>query len=289
MGGATDAAALPLHAGTGTLRRMGVPSTPTDADLARRDLENEVGLWSTAVAFAPDGGSGREGDAAWFASGLPIPFFNQVLATGDGTDPAALARAIDAIRSRDVPFLVRLRAGIDDDLVKALEGMGFREDLTEAYPAMALHPIPDGLAAAGGPPDLDIRQAVDAAGLEDHVAVVSAGFGLPIDIARRLVPVEELTIPGFASFVGYLGDRPVATSLGYTEGGTVGIYNVATLDDARRRGYGAALTRRAIADGAARGATVAILQSSDMGRPVYEAMGFREVLAFRVFADDRPG
>ena len=109
-------------------------------------------------------------------------------------------------------------------------------------------------------------EAVDAAGLEDHVAVVSAGFGMPIDMARRLVPVEELTIPGFAPFVGYLGDRPVATSLGYTASGTVGVYNVATVEDVRRRGYGAAVTRRAIADGVGRGATVAILQSSDMGR-----------------------
>ena len=70
--------------------------------------------------------------------------------------------------------------------------------------------------------------------------------------------------------------------------GTVGVYNVATVEDARRRGYGAAVTRRAIADGVTRGATVAILQSSDMGRPVYAAMGFREVLAFRVFVDGGP-
>lgn len=267
---------------------MDVPTTPTDADLARRDLENEIELWSTAVALSPEGGSGREGDAAWFASGLPIPFFNQVLATGDGPDPAALARAIEAIRSRGVPFLVRLRAGIDDDVVGALAGMGFREDLTEAFPAMALHPIPDAMASAPGPSDLDIREAVDEASLEDHVAVVSAGFGMPIDMARRLVPVEELTIPGFAPFVGYVGARPVATSLGYTASGTVGVYNVATVEDVRRRGYGAAVTRRAIADGVARGATVAILQSSDMGRPVYAGLGFREVLEFRVFVDDRP-
>ena len=153
---------------------------------------------------------------------------------------------------------------------------------------MALHPIPDAVASGPGPDDLDVRQAVDAAGLEDHVAVVAAGFGMPIDMARRLVPVEELTIPGFAPFVGYVGERPVATSLGYTANGTVGVYNVATVEDARRRGYGAAVTRRAIADGVARGATVAILQSSDMGRPVYAAMGFREVLAFRVFVDGGP-
>ena len=261
---------------------------PTSADLARLDLANEVELWSTGVSYAPEGGSGREGDVAWFASGLPVAFFNQVVATGDATDLAALARAVDAIRARGVPFHVRVRSGVDDAIVPALADLGLREDPDEAYPAMALHPIPADVAPADGPGDLDIRMVADAAGLEDHLAVVSGGFGLPIEFARQIVPLEEVTLPGFGLFVGYLGDRPVATSLGFTSEGTVGVYNVATLDDARRRGYGAAVTRRAVADGAARGATVAILQSSAMGRPVYEAIGFREVLAFRVFVDDQP-
>jgi GNAT superfamily N-acetyltransferase len=261
---------------------------PTKADLARLDLDNEIELWSTGAAFAADWASGREGDVAWFASGLPVAFFNQVVATGDAADAAALVRAVSVLRGRDVPFLVRLRDGIDDAAVPAIEALGLHEDHDEAYPAMALHPIPADVGGSTVAGELEIRQAIDAAGLEDHLAVVSAGFRMPIELTRRLVPVEELGVPGIAVHVGYLGNRPVATSMGYTSGGTIGVYNVATLDDARRRGYGAAVTRRAVADGASRGATVAILQSSTMGRPVYEAIGFREVLAFRVFLDDRP-
>ncbi len=260
--------------------------TPTTADLARLDLDNEIELWSAGVSLSPDGASGREGDVAWFASGLPVPFFNQVVATGDAADPAALGRAVGALRARDVPFQVRLRAGIDDAAVPALDALGLHEDHDEAYPALALHPIPADVAPSTALGDLEIRRAVDAAGLEDHLAVMSPGFGLPIEIARRLVPIETLGLPGIGLYVGYVDDRPVATSMGYTSGGTIGVYNVATLKDARRRGYGAAVTRHAVADGAARGATVAILQSSTMGLPVYEAIGFREVLAFRVFVED---
>ena len=187
-----------------------------------------------------------------------------------------------------MPFQVRLRAGIDDGAVPALEALDLHEDPDEAYPALALHPIPDDVAPATASADLDIRQATDAAGLEDHLAVMSPGFGLPIEIARGLVPIETLGMPGIGLYVGYVDDRPVATSMGYTSGGTIGVYNVATLKDARRRGYGAAVTRHAVAAGATRGATVAILQSSSMGLPVYEKIGFREVLAFRVFVDDAP-
>ena len=155
---------------------------------------------------------------------------------------------------------------------------------------MALHPIPADVAPAIGPGDLEIRQAVDAAGLEDHVAVVSAGFGMPIDLARRLVPVEELGDPGHRAVRG-LRRRSARGDVDGLHGraGRSASTTSRPLEDARRRGYGAAVTRRAIADGVARGATVAILQSSDMGRPVYEAIGFREVLAFRVFVDDGTG
>ena len=240
---------------------------PTTADLARLDLDNEIELWSTGVSLSPDGASGREGDVAWFASGLPVPFFNQVVATGDAADPAALGRAVGELRARNVPFHVRLRAGIDDAAVPALEALGLHEDHDEAYPAMALHPIPADIAPSTALGDLEIRRAVDAAGLEDHLAVVSPGFG-HADRDRPPARADRDARRCRASrlHVGYVDDRPVATSMGYTSGGTIGVYNVATLDDARRRGYGAALTRRAVADGAARGATVAILQSSTMGR-----------------------
>ena len=168
---------------------------PTKADLARLDLDNEIELWSTGAAFTADWASGREGDVAWFASGLPVAFFNQVVATGDAADPAALVRAVRVLRGRDVPFLVRLRDGIDDAAVPAIEALGLHEDHDEAYPAMALHPIPADVGGSTVAGDLEIRRAIDAAGLEDHLAVVSAGFRMPIELARRLVPVEELGVP----------------------------------------------------------------------------------------------
>jgi GNAT superfamily N-acetyltransferase len=262
---------------------MGMPQETGEIDLARLALENEVDLWARAAACMPEGASGSEGAFAWFASGLPFDYFNQVLAVGDRPDPQSLRRAVAAERDRDVPFLVRLRAGLDDALVPAVEALGLREDPDEAYPAMALRPIPD--AAVAEPPGLEIRQATNQGVLDDHLAVVAASFGLPIDIARRLIPLAELAVPGFAAYAGYVDGRPVTASLGYTAGATVGVYNVATIEAARGRGYGGAMTWRAIRDGRRQGATVSILQSSAMARPLYESMGFREVLAFRVFVE----
>jgi len=64
----------------------------------------------------------------------------------------------------------------------------------------------------------------------------------------------------------------------------VGIYNVATAVEARRRGAGAAVTAAAMADARARGARWAILESSEMGRSVSERLGFRQVCEVVTFA-----
>jgi ribosomal protein S18 acetylase RimI-like enzyme len=63
------------------------------------------------------------------------------------------------------------------------------------------------------------------------------------------------------------------------------VYYVATLPDFRRRGLGEAMTRRAIAQGAAAGCNVATLQASPLGLPIYERMGFRRVGYYRTYVE----
>jgi ribosomal protein S18 acetylase RimI-like enzyme len=270
---------------------MTIADRPTDAELARLELENELELWNRSVALAPRGATGRDASVAWFASGLPVAFFNQVLTIGATIDPASLARAVALLRSREDPFEVRIRAGLDDAVIGQLEHLGLREDPEEGIPGMAAYPIDEVATgrSALGPPGLEIRSVTDERGLEDHVTVVAEGFGMPIDLARSLFPPGALAIAGMAMFVGYAGVRPAATALAFTEGSTVGVYNVATLADARRLGYGGAMTRHAVAHGRAHGARVAILQSSAMGRRLYESLGFREVVAYRAFIEGPPG
>ena len=55
----------------------------------------------------------------------------------------------------------------------------------------------------------------------------------------------------------------------------VGIFNIATPPGSRRRGYGAAMTARVIADGLSDGGRWAWLQSSPAGYSIYERLGFR--------------
>jgi len=67
----------------------------------------------------------------------------------------------------------------------------------------------------------------------------------------------------------------------YQSDDVAGVYWVSTRKAARRRGLGDLVTRAVINEGFRRGARVAVLQSSSMGTPIYERMGFVEVTRYR--------
>jgi ribosomal protein S18 acetylase RimI-like enzyme len=71
--------------------------------------------------------------------------------------------------------------------------------------------------------------------------------------------------------------RPCSRAHALDHDGDCGIFNVVTLEAARRRGIGGALTGRLLRDAAARGATTASLQSTPMAEGVYAAAGFRDL------------
>jgi GNAT superfamily N-acetyltransferase len=266
-----------------------IPDQLTVGDLVRRNMENEITLWSAGAAVTPGAEAGRDGTIGWFLGDIPVPFFNQAFVLEAPAEEGALRRAVDRLRSHGRPYQVRVRADLDDALLPVIADLGLTEDPEEAYPAMALSPIPTDVDAAPLPDGLDIQVVSDPATFDDHTAVVAAGFGMPLELVRRFLGLDLLGIPGATLLVGSLDGEPVATAMGFVADGTVGVYNVATVEAARRHGYGAALTRRAIDEGRRHGADVAILQSSTMGRPVYEAIGFRQTAEFRVYVEPPAG
>jgi predicted GNAT family acetyltransferase len=84
-------------------------------------------------------------------------------------------------------------------------------------------------------------------------------------------------------YLGEAGGRAVAASTLVQTGSTAGIYNVATVNAFRRRGIGEAMTWHCVSYGLDSGCSLAVLQASSMGRPVYERMGFRTVAPYRTF------
>jgi len=142
--------------------------------------------------------------------------------------------------------------------------------------------------AAGGtapprPAALKIVEVGDDRTLRDMNEVVMSGYGLPLSCSGFLWTAEVFGDSRYRAWVGYVDDRPVSTAAAYVGAGLVGVYVVATVPEARGRGYGEALTWVAAMSAPELDAT---LQASDMGRPIYERMGFQAIQTYTSWAMD---
>ena len=72
--------------------------------------------------------------------------------------------------------------------------------------------------------------------------------------------------------MGYADGRPVAAGSSFTDSRLLRVENIAVMDDARGRGFGAAIT---VATMGVDTTIPATLVASDLGRPVYERLGYR--------------
>ncbi|MEO8639524.1 MAG: GNAT family N-acetyltransferase [Chloroflexota bacterium] len=226
----------------------------------------------------------RTGGVLTLLTGLPMDWFNQILIEGEHATPAAVLDAVVRARAQGIDFVVRLRGGIDDRFIPTLIQAGLEAEAPEtATPGMVAFPIDHDAVAKVAVPKLDIRRVTDAAGIDAHRQTATAGFGADSAVAQETVCANLLDRPECVVYVGYVDGDPVVSGMGWRAGRTIGVYSIATIPSARRRGYGAAMTARVVADGALAGCDVAALQASEMGRPIYERLGFRTVITYDAY------
>jgi GNAT superfamily N-acetyltransferase len=229
------------------------------------------------VCGAPGGEYVERHDVAISCCGLPERSLNWGFLKPGAGDLAATAAAVRAyFEGRKLPFQLTFR---DPGLApaKALEPFGWkrRESPTPGMalplPAESIPPVPDGLTIEEVGTQGELARFRDAA---------FRGFGYPPQIAPRFMNEWLLAQPNVRLYAGVVAGEVVVTSALVTTGSVAGVYWVGTLEAQRRRGYGEALTWAAVAAGQRAGCTVASLQASAMGKPVYERMGFAQVLAY---------
>ena len=251
------------------------------ADVLAEADRNLREAWESIVVHAPRPGRAElDGGLLALSSGIPVSLFNPAYVVGEVTDPTAAVEAIVAhYAALGLPSCVVFREEVAPGLAEACESAGLVEHWR--LPLMVLDPIP-----ATAPATVDGLEIapVDESTVEAYGDVLSAGFGMPRDLAATVLGAPLLLdTPGFTGFLGTLDGEPVGASGVFVTGETAGVYNVATVEPARGRGVGAAMTWAAAVAGRHAGATRSVLQASQQGEPVYARMGYETPVRYRQF------
>ena len=227
----------------------------------------------------------EEEGVTWFATGIPHPLFNGVMAAHLASED--VDRRIDELiaefKTRALPLEWTVGTStVPRDLGRHLEAKGLRESLRVPGMALPLDRLPD----VTTPDGLTIAAVQDRKALGTAMRIALATFDIPVSFVSKLVDLDASTPTPHRemtqAFLGRLRGRPVASSLLYLSAGVAGVYFVGTLPGARGRGIARMMTAAALTEARARGYRVGVLQATAMGVPVYRRLGFRTYSEFAI-------
>jgi N-acetylglutamate synthase len=249
------------------------PRVSVDAAVAAGALAE---TWRYLASAVPGGWARDNGAGVAAVTRVAVPTLNGVWVQKVDADAEDISDLLDEVAATGLPYCLQFRPGSAARLVNLAAGRGMAH--LEDIPLMVIED-PGQLNAAQAVGGLVIRELLpDEAQLHAHVA--AAGFEVPPEIFLQLITPAVLATPGVRCYLGEADGQPVTTGLGVKLGSNVAIFNIATPPEHRRRGYGAAVTTRAVADGLAAGAEWSWLQSTAEGYKVYERLGFRTIEAW---------
>jgi ribosomal protein S18 acetylase RimI-like enzyme len=217
-------------------------------------------------------------DMLRYFTGLSHPFFNAVFRAQlplENLD-AAIAATLERARRHGLPLMWWTGPlSQPDDLGEHLQRHGLRLDDHEIGMALNLNDLKE----SAPPPDgVSITSVREAADLEDYMRVFGTGFDMEdymVDFMHKAFLAQGLGPDrSLRHYLARLGGKAVGSAALLVSHGLAGIYNVAVLPEARRLGIARALTVRALQTARAERLTLAVLQASEMGVPVYRQLGF---------------
>lgn len=209
---------------------------------------------------------------------VPLPSFNGVW-VDDNTTVDEIAAALAELGDVESMLGIMTRSTTATDVEAIARELGYTA--SEELPGMAMT-----RAEFRPPPSddgLEVLRLETADGFAQALAVAAVGFEAPADLLAPLYMLEVTSLDGVAFYLGRVNGQDVTTAMHVVMGHDVGIFNVATPQEHRGHGYGAAITAHAVRAGFDAGASFAYLQSSELGLSVYRRLGFREVEMYTLF------
>ena len=236
-----------------------------------------LGMWEALVEDYGSIGTTDTGVAHRWANAA-FGFYNTLSFADPDIDAHELRARLDHVgvfmRARDRTGYLWLfeelltddaRAGLDD----AIKHAGLAQTMTCYGMAGDILPL-----AEPHHPALRFERVSKQEHLDAYAILNAHAYSLPEVHVRAVFEGSALWSNDIYAYVGYENDVPVCCAGSCPVNGCLFVVLVATEPAHHRRGFGEAVTRKALYEGAkATGLVRATLHATDAGRPVYERIG----------------
>ena len=189
--------------------------------------------------------------------------------SAEAISEAQVESAIAPFREHRLPFQWWLTRGVEPvDLRTRLDALGM-----ETWGGAAMMYLPmKGWSPRYAPPPASatFHRALNDDETQAAVDIICNVFYIPRTPMLRWTMLN----PAFDLWIAWLGARPVAAMATLLDNDTVGVYHVATVAGARRRGIAGNLLLLALGEARERGARWATLTATPEARALYESLGF---------------
>lgn len=214
------------------------------------------------------------------------PMVNFVLGARFGPDPdLAIDQVVSTFARRRAPFMWYVGPlTTPRDLEARLLARGFRP--SGSIVGMVLRnlraPPPLPLGAT-----IEKLSADDREGLAAANSIAAVGFRMPPEVQAYVAELESSPEDARVRvYLARLGGVPAATAVFAPTAGAGGLYNVATIPTARRRGLAGQLVLRALEDADGLALPIHVLQATQQAQHLYETMGFEARCEIKMLLKD---
>jgi predicted GNAT family acetyltransferase len=210
-------------------------------------------------------------------SGAQLPFCNRVYGTAETTS-SEIAQVKNFYGTTPFRWFVE---STETTLIQRLEESGLSYKIS--FPAMTINLKT--LVNEKQSNSIEVKK-IDSENLTLWISLVTQSYNIS-DVSAFAQFIDYLISKNghknLHFYTGYYQGTPAASSMAIDHGKSVGLHWVGTLPEYRHKGLGYAVSLQPLREAKKKGFAQALLFASEMGKPVYEKIGFKEYALYKVF------
>jgi len=248
-------------------------------------IDDGLAAYRSTYADGPAGNPSKDRGAVRMITGAPHIMLNGIYHARFADDADTRIEDLIAPLMGKLPFHWWVSpASTPGDLGKRLEAHGMVRG--GGPPGMAIE-----IARAPKPqpiPGFTIRRATSFDEFSAATPIIVTAFGIARFLKEFIAAEHSMWAAGKSEhhirLTAWDGDQPVASGSLTDAGGIASIDAIATSPEFRGRGLGYAITVALLELARERGYSIAVLEASDMGFPIYERIGFSTFCEYLIYS-----